>query len=125
MSRNPDLIGREFGRLIVRAFAGSWRDTPDGESRRHWVADCSCGGTLIASTSELTSGNRWHCADCQPEQKGADYLRDYKFYRDHFTPQQRELYEEVLNGRRGWMIEAEAVDLVMRNMNIPRTRDAA
>jgi hypothetical protein len=44
----------------------------------------------------------------------SDYSRNYKDYRKRFTPLQRARYEEILRGRAGAWIEAEAVDVVMR-----------
>ena len=117
MSRNPnlvDLVGRQFGRLTVRAYAGSWKDEPGCDTRRHWDADCSCGGAVVASTADLTSGKRWHCDDCQPEQKGVDYRVDYREHMKTFTDDELRRLVAILRGRRSERDIAEAVDLVMR-----------
>jgi hypothetical protein len=47
---------------------------------------------------------------------GQKYMLNYKFYRSRFTPEQRRYYEDILRGRTGAQIEAEAVDVVMRDM---------
>lgn len=123
MSRLVDYVDREFGKLTVRVFVGTWKDAPHRKLQRHWLCDCSCGGMVKATTEELTAGRIWHCLDCNPESKGADYLSRYQYYRARFSATQWEQYLEILGGRTGRRVEAEAVDLVMRNLVLPRARE--
>ncbi len=116
MSNRADLTGREFGCLTVRRFVGSWRDEPHLEPQRRWECDCTCGGKCVVKTNGLTRARVWHCQDCKPPRKGPDYLRDYKLYREQFTHEQRRRYEQILRGRKGTQVEAEAVDVVMRRL---------
>jgi len=116
MSNRADLTGGEFGCLTVRKFVGSWRDAPHLEPQRRWECDCTCGGKCVLKTNDLTGGRVWHCPDCKPLRSSPNYLRDYKVYRDHFNPEQRRRYEQILRGRKGAQVEAEAVDVVMRRL---------
>ena len=51
----PDLLGQRFGMLTVLEHAVR---TP---GNRAWKCVCDCGGTCMASTSELTTGRRKSC----------------------------------------------------------------
>ena len=117
MSRLADLVGRVFVELTVIASAGSAPHEHSGEMQRLWLCSCSCGGSCVVMTWKLTSGRTWHCPDCDP-QRGTDYLSNYQTYREQFTPEQRRRYERLVLLRTGWQAEAEAVDLVMRGLDI-------
>jgi hypothetical protein len=112
MSRLDTLIGRRFGQLEVIGYAGSWPPSQNRQPERHWNTQCDCGGSYVAYTSELTGGRVTHCRGCKPQRD--DYMKDYQRYREQFTPEQRAYYEEILRGRKGRHVEAEAVDIVMR-----------
>jgi hypothetical protein len=47
---------------------------------------------------------------------GQKYVLNYEAYRERFTPEQRRYYERLMRGRVGCRMEAEAVDIVMREM---------
>lgn len=113
MSKPPDLVGRKFGRLTVHSYEGAWRVY--GMMKRFWNCSCECGGKGVYYTNELTSGRVTHCQSCKSE-RGVDYIKDYQIYRDKFTPEQQRQYDQIVNGRKGRTVEAEAVDLVMRGM---------
>jgi hypothetical protein len=117
MPRFSDFIGREFGQLTVVAYAGKRRKFASGEPQRYWECDCSCGGHITESTAYLVGGRTWHCEDCDPP-RGDDYMSNYQFYRDNFTPEQRKLYERIMETRRGRRAEMEAVDWVMRESKL-------
>jgi hypothetical protein len=117
MSRLTDLVGRTFGNLTVIDPAGSAPHEHSGEIQRLWRCSCTCGGSCLVMTWKLTSGRMWHCPDCDPP-RGSDYLNNYQAYREKFTPEQRRRYERLVRSRTGWRAEAEAVDLVMRGLDI-------
>ncbi len=48
--------------------------------------------------------------------EGQKYAANYKAYRDDFTAEQWRYYHSILRGRTGVRLEAEAVDVVMRDM---------
>lgn len=55
-----DLTGQKFGKLTVKERT----NVPEyikNKERVYWLCDCDCGGTLIASTSNLRGGRSWHC----------------------------------------------------------------
>lgn len=51
-----DLVGKTFGRLTVRAFAGL---SNPGQAR--WHCDCACGGSSIVDSSDLRRGATVSC----------------------------------------------------------------
>lgn len=55
-NHNPDLLNREFGKLLVTQL----NDTKTN-GRRHWLCKCNCGESIITSTYQLTSGNLTSC----------------------------------------------------------------
>jgi hypothetical protein len=57
--------------------------------------------------------------------EGQKYMRHYKAYRDKFTRAQWTLYHQVLRGRTGAQVEAEAVDVVLREMPPVEKQEAA
>lgn len=54
--RGPDIIGKRFGRLLVRC------KVRDGR----WLADCDCGGTRKGYVGEFISGGLTRCQHCNP-----------------------------------------------------------
>lgn len=114
MSAKFDLTHRRFGKLTVERLVGSWPEREGGEPQRRWECECACGGSKVATTSELTGGRVRSCDDCKRRDAAPNYIRDYVTYREQFTPEQRAQYERIMSGRKGRQAEAEAVDLVMR-----------
>jgi len=49
-----NLVGKEFGRLRVR-------ERILNRYRVYWGCDCKCGGSHIARTDHLLSGDTTHC----------------------------------------------------------------
>lgn len=49
-----DLLGREFGRLTVKAFDG-WSKGPSGVHYSNWKCFCVCGGEIVMRRSYLMS----------------------------------------------------------------------
>lgn len=113
MSRTITYIGHEFGELIVVAFVGSWKDGEDRKSERHWRCDCSCGGSVIATTYALKSRRRWHCDNCSPE-KPDNFMERYQEHLATFNDEERQQLSAILNGDESPRRVAEAVDLIMR-----------
>lgn len=56
IGRKTDITGYRFGRLVVLR-----QDVGNPKSARHWVCQCDCGQTSIASTENL---NRGHTTSC-------------------------------------------------------------
>lgn len=56
--------------------------------------------------------------------EGQKYVNNFEAYRAGFTSSQRELYFAILRGRSGRLIEAEAVDRVMRETADPTGLEA-
>jgi hypothetical protein len=52
--RGPDIIGKRFGRLLVRCKVRNGR----------WLADCDCGGTRKGYVGEFISGGLTRCQHC-------------------------------------------------------------
>ena len=50
-----NLVGRRYGRLVVKKFLRIEKH------KALWLCQCDCGGTKIASTSNLNNGNVWSC----------------------------------------------------------------
>lgn len=165
MSRRIDLTGCKFGNLTVISYEGSWEDS--GTVKAHWNTDCLCGGSRVASTSDLRGGKVTQCRVCTAraaevrrmgterrssqrlekrrqrpplttEQRRAKaiaaykagtgenqkYITNFEAYRAGFTEAQWQLYYAILRGRSGRLIEAEAVDRVMRETADPTGLEA-
>jgi hypothetical protein len=103
-----DLVGRRFGKLTVMKRAGT-----DAYRRALWECDCSCGNSVIVSTSDLKSGNVKSCGclrmNYRPRLWRGDYTVTYngktqtvsewaeEFGLNYFT-----LYRRL---QRGWDVE--------------------
>lgn len=61
-----DLLGRQFGRLVVVAPAEG-RRSPNGKARRYWHCRCECGQELDVLASNLTCGYTTSCGCLQKE----------------------------------------------------------
>lgn len=114
VNRKRSLVGERFDYLKVVSLSPSRKLY--GELHRHWECRCDCGGSIIVNTLKLTSGAVFHCDDCDPERGGRVYLDHYQAFREHFTPEQRQRYEQILRGRRGRWVESEAVDVTLREL---------
>ena len=57
LAGREDIIGKRFGRLVVKAY--------DGNS--HYLCDCDCGVEVSVDTSNLKSGNTKSCGCLQRE----------------------------------------------------------
>lgn len=69
-NRFIDLAGHVFGRLTVERF-----HSVKGRFS-HWVCRCSCGGSAVASTSNLRSGNTQSCG-CFKRQRISETKRTH------------------------------------------------
>ena len=67
MAKKIELIGKRFGRLTIVEEA---ERRPNRASRR-WLCRCDCGGTTVAETSNLTSGNTASCGCAHREKTSA------------------------------------------------------
>lgn len=112
MSRTVTYIDHEFGELTVVAFVGSWKDAEDRKSERHWRCECSCGGSIVATTYELKSRRRWHCEDCSPEKD--NFMERYQEHLAMFSAAEQMKLSAILNGDTNPRHVAEAVDLIIR-----------
>lgn len=56
-SRLKNIIGIQFGRLIVESYAGNGK----------WICVCSCGGRVTVKTGNLRSGNTKSCGCYQKD----------------------------------------------------------
>lgn len=59
-TRDNNMIGKKFGRLMVESYAGS-REKPCGAKEATWNCICECGNKKIVTTSSLKSGNVKSC----------------------------------------------------------------
>ncbi len=62
-----DLSGLAFGRLTVESRAPD-RIQPNGSTKVMWACVCSCGARLVASASNLRSGNTSSCGCLRKEE---------------------------------------------------------
>jgi hypothetical protein len=67
--RFPDLIERQFGQLVVGAYAGI-----DARSRHYWYCACSCGKWTVVNGDVLRYGKVVSCG-CE---RGARFARTIK-----------------------------------------------
>lgn len=51
-----DLVGRRFGRLVVRRYLGR-----DSQGKSRWECACDCGGATAARGGNLTGGHSKSC----------------------------------------------------------------
>ena len=56
MREYPNLIGKRFGKLVVKELLPS-----DGSGHRKWLCECDCGNTYTACTGYLNNGSTTHC----------------------------------------------------------------
>ncbi len=108
-----NLTGIKFGKLSVVSEAGK---TDKGAIL--WNCLCECGGTVVAETSELTSGNRKSCG-CLSKYKELDWIGK-QF--GELTVVKHEHYE---NGNHWWRCQCtcgnEAI-VKQRSLSSGRTR---
>jgi hypothetical protein len=64
-----ELLGRHFGRLVVRKYVGL------NGNNRYWKCDCVCGGKIIANGNELKRGNTSSCGCWRRERISAKNIR--------------------------------------------------
>lgn len=98
-TRGENLIGQNFGQLIVLAREGS-----DKYRRALWRCKCNCGNIRIVSTSELKSGNVKACRECSHKNlsKGHEYIPiDYT---------QTKWYKEIANKKFGKLLAIEPTE---------------
>jgi hypothetical protein len=71
---------------------------------------------LIKKCTGCGKALRWGGTRCRACYKlpASPFLENYKWYRERFTPQQQARYEGLVRGRRSRIVQAEAVDVVMR-----------
>ena len=79
MSREKDLTGQRFGRLVVIEKAGRYV-SPHGKTATIWLCQCDCGNTKEAITSELTAGRVKSCGCYQIEARFTHKLTNHKLY---------------------------------------------
>ena len=83
MSREKDLTGQRFGRLVVIGKAGRYV-SPHGKTATIWLCQCDCGNTKEVITSELTTGHAKSCGCYQTEaMKDRCYRPNNKHYSDY------------------------------------------
>lgn len=113
---DPEMIGKVFYYLTIIKLLGR-ATRSDGTCRqRLWQCRCICGAICEVLTADLRGGRVRHCPQCNPEIEAQIYLSNYKAYREFFTVEQRKLYQSYLRGRKGTRIEAEAVDVTLRDL---------
>ena len=79
MSREKDLTGQRFGRLVVIEKAGRYV-SPHGKTATIWLCQCDCGNTKEVITSELTTGHVKSCGCYQTEARFTHKLTNHKLY---------------------------------------------
>lgn len=62
MSEYIDMVGRQYGKLVVVEYAGTHK-TPSGCSERMWRCKCACGNEVVASGRNLRL-NRYVSCGC-------------------------------------------------------------
>lgn len=62
MSKRTSLIGKRFGRLVVKRFAGT-----DRFGNLRWECVCDCGNETVVRTNALRTGNTKSCGCLQRE----------------------------------------------------------
>ena len=70
-----NLIGRNFGRLIVQKEIGRTK-----AQKKLWFCVCSCGGTTITTTGDLLNGTTQSCGCLQRERTGKANKKHGKSY---------------------------------------------
>lgn len=66
MSKKNDLVGQTFGRLTVEMDGGR-----DKKKNIRWFCRCSCGGTVVASASDLKNSKTSSCGCLRREVTGS------------------------------------------------------
>ncbi len=69
MSKRTQLLGKHFGRLIVKEAKGS-----DKCGKALWLCSCSCGNEVIVKSEHLKNGNTSSCG-CYRKEKTASRRR--------------------------------------------------
>ena len=60
MSKEVNLIGKRFGRLLVTEYLGL-KKRKDGRNNKHWKCVCDCGAIVERSSAALSSGHTISC----------------------------------------------------------------
>ena len=70
MSKDVNLVGIRFGRLLVTEYLGL-KKRADGRNNKHWKCVCDCGAEVEHTSGELLSGHTLSCGCFRKE-----YLRE-------------------------------------------------
>lgn len=109
-----DITGQEFGKLTVREFVQI-----NSRKQSEWLCDCKCGRTRITEAYLLRRGTVNDCRVCAVEAGApviSDYIRNWQKYRRDFTSIQEKRFQQIVAGRTKASILADAVDVVMREI---------
>ena len=76
MSKDDEMIGARFGKLLVVEKAGVHKQ-PNGRTNSRWLCQCDCGNTSKPMRGDLKKGNTSSCGSCKDKKEGG-YVRVQK-----------------------------------------------
>lgn len=117
-----DLIGKKFGRLVVKEFYDYKQVENNGNKVAFWLCDCDCGNTKITRASLLKNGKSLSCGCLKRENMskiGRERANKYK-QKQYGTPLSRQVYHRYKHSAGVKNIEFmldynELLDLVVSN----------
>lgn len=72
-----DWVGRQFGRLVVIAYAGHYFRGKNVANRvAYWFAQCSCDKTILVTGNDLQTGKTKSCG-CLAEEHKTNFVADH------------------------------------------------
>ena len=107
MYNKPDLVGKEFGKLVVTRFAGL------KYAQHSYECKCICGNTIVATTTELNKGKVVCCAHCRKREKskhlvGEKVLSSWDGYAECVDSLGSKLKVRfIVNGNERWVTETQ------------------
>lgn len=133
---NGDGVEIEFDGIVLKVNLRGKRQ-PNGKltalypSRREvgrgilWTCLCRCGREREVPTKKFVAEEIRSCVDCRfyptkvpagtrAEWYSKEFVEEWRGIRDGFEGMQRLLFETILDGRRNWHHQMQAVDLVIR-----------
>ena len=71
------IIGKRFGKLIVKEFSHFYIKPSDGKKEKRWLCLCDCGGTTITAKRKLETGWSRSCGCLTKTRGGITKSKEY------------------------------------------------
>jgi len=101
VSKVPNLVGKQFGRLVIVEYSGLKR------GHRYWECQCDCGEITTVSAKHLKSGNTKSCGCLRREMLRKRHLSKNNLMGQRFERLVAIKDKGVVNGKRRWECQCD------------------